>query len=243
MSNYTNLDKFDNFAQGSKLLLPKNCINIQENWLKPEILTLKNYRIDIGDFTLVDPNGNELCLCGFEKYYENEKHTKLIRYFSKPEFKEYHSNTFGNMKYFKLFTNEEYEKLSNGDKFVQFDNLSNNDATDNHDDRNTDSHPNTNIIIKPEQPMKPIVSVEEFFYDDPNTPWKPLPEHDLKQSPCYAIIDIRRYHNYKIPFYYCKLHPDIENAYLESIEHHCKYKEPSVHKSEILRLLSAKEQG
>jgi hypothetical protein len=34
-----------------------------------------------------------------------------------------------------------------------------------------------------------IVSVEEFFYDDPNTPWKPLPEHDLKSSPCYPIID------------------------------------------------------
>jgi hypothetical protein len=37
----------------------------------------------------------------------------------------------------------------------------------------------------------PIISVEEFFHDDPNnTPWKPLPEHDLKQSPCYPIIDI-----------------------------------------------------
>ena len=85
-----------------------------------------------------------------------------------------------------------------------------------------------------------IVSVDEFFHDDPNTPWKPLPEHDLKQSPCYSIIGIRNYHNYKTPFYYCKLHPDIENAYLETIEHHCKYKEPNVHKSEILRLLSTK---
>ena len=37
----------------------------------------------------------------------------------------------------------------------------------------------------------PIISVEEFFHDDPNnTPWKPLPEHDLKQSPCYPIMDI-----------------------------------------------------
>jgi hypothetical protein len=90
-----------------------------------------------------------------------------------------------------------------------------------------------------------IVSVEEFFHDDPNTPWKPLPEHDLKASPCYSIIGIRNYHNYKIPFYYCKLHPDIENAYLETIEHHCKYREPYVHKSEILRSLSMKreEQG
>ena len=81
--------------------------------------------------------------------------------------------------------------------------------------------------MKEQQQRRPIISVDEFFYNDPNTPWKPLPEHDLKQSPCYPIIDIRRYHKYKIPFYYCKLHPDIENAYLEIIEHHCKYKEPN----------------
>jgi hypothetical protein len=84
----------------------------------------------------------------------------------------------------------------------------------------------------------PIISGEEFFHDDPNnTPWKPMPEHDLKQSPCYPIIDIRNYHNYKkIPFYYCKLHPDIENVYLETIEHHCKYSNPEVYKLEILKL-------
>jgi hypothetical protein len=61
----------------------------------------------------------------------------------------------------------------------------------------------------------PIIPVQEFFHDDPNTPWKPLPEHDLKQSLCYPIIEIRNYHNYKkIPFYYCKLHPDIENMFI-----------------------------
>jgi hypothetical protein len=91
-----------------------------------------------------------------------------------------------------------------------------------------------------QQQKQPIISVEEFFYDDPNTPWKPLPEHDLNQRPCYPIIGIRTYRNYKIPFYYCKLHPDIENIYLKTIEHHCKYKEPRAHKSEILRLLSTK---
>src|ERR687886_766074 len=88
-----------------------------------------------------------------------------------------------------------------------------------------------------------IVSVEEFFYDDPNTPWKPLPEHDLKSSPCYPIIDIRTYHNYKIPFYYCKLHPDIENVYLETIEHHCKYKDPNSHKSEIKAIITKLREG
>ena len=87
-----------------------------------------------------------------------------------------------------------------------------------------------------------IVSAEEFFHDDPNTPWKPLPEHDLKQSPCYPIIGISNYHNYKIPFFFCKLYPDIENAYLETIEHHCKYSNPKFHKSEILRLLKSKSE-
>jgi hypothetical protein len=32
------------------------------------------------------------------------------------------------------------------------------------------------------------------------------------------------------------LHPDIENIYLETIEHHCKYSNPEAHKLEILRL-------
>ena len=73
--------------------------------------------------------------------------------------------------------------------------------------------------MKQQQQKQPIISVDEFFYDDPNTPWKPLPEYDLKQSPYYPIIGIRIYRNYKIPFYYCKLHPDIENVYLETIQH------------------------
>jgi hypothetical protein len=80
-----------------------------------------------------------------------------------------------------------------------------------------------------------IVSIEEFFYDDPNTPWKPLPKHSLEQSPCYPIIGM--HNKYRVPFYYCKLHPSIENIYLESIEHHCKFSEPQLHKSEMLKSL------
>jgi hypothetical protein len=40
-----------------------------------------------------------------------------------------------------------------------------------------------------------------------------------------------------VPFYYCKLHPDIENIHLESIEHHCKFSDPEYHKSEVLKFL------
>ena len=81
-----------------------------------------------------------------------------------------------------------------------------------------------------------IISVEEFFMDKSNQGWRPLSSHSLKQSPWYPIIDKRQYINDSVSatFYYCKLHPDIENINLESIEHHCKYRDPELHKSEIL---------
>jgi hypothetical protein len=84
-----------------------------------------------------------------------------------------------------------------------------------------------------------IKSVEDFFYDDPDLPWQALPEHTLEHSPCYPIIE--RDKNGKI--YYCKLHPNIWNINLESIEHHCKYKEPGEHKTEILKLILLKPES
>jgi hypothetical protein len=80
------------------------------------------------------------------------------------------------------------------------------------------------------------MSTEEFFNTGMDRSWRPLPFHNLEQSPCYPIIDKRQYNNENGSgiFYYCKLHPDIENMNLESIEHHCKYKDPELHKSEIL---------
>jgi hypothetical protein len=77
--------------------------------------------------------------------------------------------------------------------------------------------------------------VEDFFYNNPSLPYKPLPPHSLEQSPCYPVIGM----NHKRRMYYCKLHPkESENVHLESIEHHCKYNEPEVHKLEILRARS-----
>jgi hypothetical protein len=43
--------------------------------------------------------------------------------------------------------------------------------------------------------------------------------------------------------HYCKLHPKFKNINLSSIEHHCKYDNPELHKSEILRLLNDKQQS
>ena len=76
--------------------------------------------------------------------------------------------------------------------------------------------------------FRPIISVGDFFYDDPNIAWKPLPSHNLEQSPCYHIIDK------KDRLYYCKLHPKIQNVNLDTIEHHCKYNEHEIHRKEII---------
>lgn len=76
-----------------------------------------------------------------------------------------------------------------------------------------------------------ILSVEDFFSDDPDQPWQPLPEHSLQKSPCYPIIDKRG------NLYHCKIHQYMESPYLDVIEHHCKYKEPELHKAEIARLM------
>jgi hypothetical protein len=85
--------------------------------------------------------------------------------------------------------------------------------------------------------INPIVPIEEFFHDDLSLLWQPLPLHSLEQSPCYPIIGIRK----KQGLYYCKLHSEeAKSIHLEVIEQHCKYKEPDVHKSEILKLLSTK---
>jgi hypothetical protein len=84
-----------------------------------------------------------------------------------------------------------------------------------------------------------MISIEDFFFNDcsitPQNPWKPLPKHSLEQSPCFPIIGM--HNKYRVPFYYCKLHPNIENVYLQSIEHHCKFSEAQVHKSALLQLL------
>lgn len=75
--------------------------------------------------------------------------------------------------------------------------------------------------------------IDNFFYDDPLLPWQPLPAHTLEESPCYPIIDKNE------KFYRCRIHPVVQNIHLDSIERHCKYKEPARHKSEILNLLEA----
>jgi hypothetical protein len=93
--------------------------------------------------------------------------------------------------------------------------------------------------------VKKIDTVEEFFRDKSNQNWIPLPDHEIYQSPCYPIIGIKiqSWINGKTGirdtcrWYYCKVHPKVENIHLESIEHHCKYSEPETHKTKVLEFL------
>jgi hypothetical protein len=93
------------------------------------------------------------------------------------------------------------------------------------------SSKNTHVPLTEE---KSVFTVEDFFCDNPSLPYKPLPPHSLEESPCYPIIGI----NHERHTYYCKLHPkDSENVNLESVEKHCKHKEPELHENEIIKQL------
>ena len=108
-------------------------------------------------------------------------------------------------------------------------------------------------------PTVPIISVDEFFSDNPTPehPWEPLPPHTLEQSPCYPIIYI--WQKDGLTYYRCKLHsktklhkPEgikttiafnsreipIRSVHLEEIEHHCRFYKPEEHKAEILKYLN-----
>ena len=88
--------------------------------------------------------------------------------------------------------------------------------------------------------LKPIISLEQFFNDDPDRSDQTMPTHNLEESPCYHIIHSKCVGNHI--WYYCKLHPDFKNISLSSIEHHCRYHEPDRHKAEILKLISRNQE-
>ena len=87
-----------------------------------------------------------------------------------------------------------------------------------------------NSDLNTESEIVKVSTITDFFYDDPTMPYTSPPEHDLDQSPCYPIIAQKQ------GYFYCRMHSEIKNAYLESIEHHIKYKDPKGHESELLKL-------
>lgn len=91
---------------------------------------------------------------------------------------------------------------------------------------------------QPERDVSIPSKIEEFFHDDPNLPRVGLPEHSLEESPCYHLIKSMGRTIYK-----CKLHPELLFIDLAGIEHHCKYKEPYLHRSEAIRLATREEKS
>ncbi len=85
--------------------------------------------------------------------------------------------------------------------------------------------------------FRPIISVDNFFRDD-DKPYSALKNHSLEQSPCYPIINTKPFGVYTL--YSCDIcrKRQVSSIDLSPIEHHCKYKDPDIHKSEILTRLA-----
>jgi hypothetical protein len=90
----------------------------------------------------------------------------------------------------------------------------------------------TNLFHVSHLSQPPLEAITQFFYDEPYLPYRPPLPHQLEDSPCKSIIRIDNH-----SLFYCTLHPDIQSYHLESIEHHIKFKNPNIHKSEILKSL------
>ncbi|CAN5511570.1 hypothetical protein BH18THE2_BH18THE2_27650 [soil metagenome] len=265
ITKLSNDDTFDNFSYIPTIELSKKYKDIPDNWLIFQILGIAKHRIDIEhfkgcladfvnkseEFKLIEvrneydggSNGSSheirLTIKQFITKYESNQATS-IRYIFKGQFYNFYSKTFGNMIGICLFQPEKYKILSNETKFDDFVISGSTTST-----RNSDEMFKT--ALQPDGGKKGLYQeyiiqrIEDFFSGDPNLPWQPLPEHTIEESPCYHIIETDEF---KSPdtttgttYYRCKIHPMIWNFDFEEIEYHCKYQEPGIHKSEILRLL------
>jgi hypothetical protein len=104
-------DRMDNILQHPRVILPKECRNIPNNWLELEIFDLLKYPVKLDKFELYDEQNEQICICKFVKDYE--KKFRLDGYFVKPLFRNYYSKIFGTMMYSGIFHKEQYKKLSN----------------------------------------------------------------------------------------------------------------------------------
>ena len=96
-------------------------------------MALARYRIDLDNFAgpladylnnhdnfqLLDSRGKRLKVKDFVTDYE--KDFQLIRFFFKPEFSNYYSKIFGDIKLLHNDINDSYKKLTNPSKFDNFD--------------------------------------------------------------------------------------------------------------------------
>jgi hypothetical protein len=240
MSNYRKMDDFDNFLQYSRITLPKCSRDIPEDWLIFEILSLAKCRIDLDNFTgciadllnqteemkFIDKENRRMPIKEFVEDYE--KSSVLRRYFRKRGIHSFHNNMFGEMKYIGEKHEETCKKLSMTDKTGRFDTL----VIGTHDNNTAEvTSPVHNISGKDSTSTK-----LRDFHDNPDSLPEPPFEHSLQESPYYSIIETAPIMNRTR--YTCKLHPEILFIDVPGVEHHCKYEDPDLHKSEVLRSTS-----
>jgi hypothetical protein len=91
--------------------MPKNCINIPDNWLELEIFDLIKYPLKLDKFELYNEQNEQICICRFKTDYE-KKH-RLNGYFSKRISCNFSSKIFGTMRFSPRVAKEECKKLSN----------------------------------------------------------------------------------------------------------------------------------
>jgi len=118
--NYRNSSHSRNLFQYCKILPSKNYINIDKKWLNFEILRLLKYGNDTGNFqfSILDYDENDkICICQFEKRYEETKYGQLILLFSNAKNCNSYNKIFGNIEYIGTFSKEKYEKLREWPKF------------------------------------------------------------------------------------------------------------------------------
>ena len=94
---YNNLSEMDNLLQHSKIIIPKNCKDIPDNWLNLSILDLLRYSVNKGDFILVDKGNQVSCICRFVREYE--KVHKLNGFFRRYGINEEIHRMFTDIKY------------------------------------------------------------------------------------------------------------------------------------------------
>jgi hypothetical protein len=251
--NYRNTSHSLNLFQYCKLMPSKNYININKKWLKLQLLNLIKYGNDTDNFqfTLLDydDNNNEdnnenqrICICQFEKKYEETKYGPLILLFSNAKYCNSYNKIFSDIEFIGIFLKEKYEKLQEWPKFSQYSYFDEKDEgkidieklePDNNNTNaieKTDTNSNADLILDNKRER-----IEKFFVSDNGQE----EEHTIEESICWPLIGQQ---NYKPYFYFCKEHPKVENINLISIERHIRLAEPERHKAKLHDLL-VKEKG
>lgn len=248
--NYGNQSHYHNLFQHCKLLLSKNYINIDKKWLNFAILDLIKYGNDTDNFQFsiidYDENNNDIdkenskriCICQFEKKYEQSKYGPLILLFSNVKNCNSYNKIFGDIKNIGTIPRETEEKLRECPEFPQYSYFDKTQKDDKDIEKQDTANENANTIEKTDTNSKDSLSlykkrerIENFFVSDNGQE----EDHTLEESICRPLIG---QHSYKPHFYYCIEDSSVEFLQLKSIEDHIRLKDPERHKAKLLGLLN-----